>query len=149
MNINNILKRILAKKQCCSLHELVFNLNCYRAGFNCWDFRFCFFKIQIISDSPLLFVCLFFVFVFFCKAWREIMTSIACSTFLISFYYLSRWSVWENLDQGREYMSDRTHWGLYTRPRSHFSITNRPSWLSCLLNAKQEQFHSFNVTGLC
>ena len=145
MNINNILKRILAKKQCCSLHELVFNLNCYRAGFNCWDFRFRFLRFKLSATRHFcLFVCLFFVFVFFYKAWREIMTSIACSTFLISFYYLSRWS-----DQGREYMSDRTHWGLYTRPRSHFSITNRPSWLSCLLNAKQEQFHSFNVTGLC
>ena len=46
--------------------------------------------------------------------------------------------------------TDRTQWGLYTRPRSRFSHTDRLSLVNkiFIIWRKQEQFNSFNVTGL-
>ena len=45
--------------------------------------------------------------------------------------------------------TDRTQWGLYTRPRSRFSHTDRLSSVNemFIIWQKQEQFNSFNVTG--
>ena len=46
--------------------------------------------------------------------------------------------------------TDRTQWGLYTRARSRFSHTDRSSSVNkmFIIRRKQEQFNSFNVTGL-
>ena len=46
--------------------------------------------------------------------------------------------------------TDRTQWGLYTRPRSRFSHTDRLSSVNkmFIIWQKREQFNSFNVTGL-
>ena len=46
--------------------------------------------------------------------------------------------------------ADRTQWGLYTRPRSRFSYTDRLSSVNkmFIIWRRQEQFNSFNVTGL-
>ena len=46
--------------------------------------------------------------------------------------------------------TDRTQWGLYTRPRSRFSHTDRLSSVNkmFIIWQKQEQFNSFQVTGL-
>ena len=46
--------------------------------------------------------------------------------------------------------TDRTQWGLYTRPRSRFSHTDRLSSVNemFIIWQRQEQFNSFNVTGL-
>ena len=46
--------------------------------------------------------------------------------------------------------TDRTQWGLYTRPRSRFSHTDRLSSVKkmFIIWRKQEPFNSFNVTGL-
>ena len=46
--------------------------------------------------------------------------------------------------------TDRTQWGLYLRPRSRFSHTDRLSSVNkmFIIWQKQEQFNSFNVTGL-
>ena len=45
--------------------------------------------------------------------------------------------------------TDRTQWGLCTRPRSRFSHTDRLSSVNkmFIIWQKQEQFNSFNVTG--
>ena len=45
---------------------------------------------------------------------------------------------------------DRTQWGLYTRPRSRFSHTDRLSSVNkmFIIWRNQEQFNSFNVTSL-
>ena len=47
--------------------------------------------------------------------------------------------------------TDRKQWGLYTRPRSRFSHTDRFSSVNkmFIIWRKQEEFNSFNVTGLC
>ena len=46
--------------------------------------------------------------------------------------------------------TDRTQWGLYKRPRSRFSHTDRLSSVKkmFIIWQKQEQFNSFQVTGL-
>ena len=46
--------------------------------------------------------------------------------------------------------TDRTQWGLYTRPRSRFSHRDRLSSVNkmFIIWQKQEQFNSFQVTGL-
>ena len=46
--------------------------------------------------------------------------------------------------------TDRTQGGLYTRPRSRFSHTDRLSSVNkmFIIGGKQEQLNSFNVTGL-
>ena len=46
--------------------------------------------------------------------------------------------------------TDGTQWGLYTRPRSRFSHTDRLSLVNkmFIIWQNQEQFNSFNLTGL-
>ena len=46
--------------------------------------------------------------------------------------------------------TDWTQWGLHTQLRSRFSHTDRLSWVNkmFIIWQKQEQFNSFNVTGL-
>ena len=46
--------------------------------------------------------------------------------------------------------TDRMQWGLYTRPRSRFSHTDRLSSVNkiFIIWQKQEQFNLFNLTGL-
>ena len=54
----------------------------------------------------------------------------------------------KNLKMTEVVSTDLTAFGLYTRPRSSFSHTDRLSSVMFITCCKQEQFNSFNLTGL-